>query len=46
MVTKDELYSVDWFPANKGLIEKIKEHIKTNDKKLKNVRYLKHNYIF
>ena len=28
-LTKDELYSVDWLPADKGLIEKIKEHIKT-----------------
>ena len=30
-LTKDELYSVDWLPADKGLIEKIKEHIKTID---------------
>ena len=27
-LSKDELYSVDWLPADKGLIEKIKEHIK------------------
>lgn len=31
LLTKDELYSVDWLPADKGLIEKIKEHIKTID---------------
>ena len=30
-LSKDELYSVDWLPADKDLIEKIKEHIKTND---------------
>lgn len=30
-LSKDELYSVDWLPADKGLIEKIKEHIKTID---------------
>ena len=30
-LSKDELYSVDWLPADKDLIEKIKEHIKTID---------------
>ncbi len=26
-LSKDELYSVDWLPADKGLIEKIKSYI-------------------
>lgn len=30
-LSKDELYSVEWLPADKGLIEKIKKHIKTID---------------
>lgn len=26
-LSKNELYSVDWLPADKGLIEKIKNHV-------------------